>query len=74
MVADLNVIDYARFGPELPQLVHDLPSGARRLVQRSSGIKATLVAGETLFMDGKHTGALPGRLLKSQAAALAAAA
>jgi N-acyl-D-aspartate/D-glutamate deacylase len=65
MVADLNVIDWARFKPEVPELVYDLPSGARRLVQRCSGIKATLVAGEVLMREGKHTGALPGRLLRA---------
>ena len=64
MVADLNVIDFARFKPEVPELVHDLPSGARRLIQRCAGIKATLVAGEVLLRDGAHTGALPGRLLR----------
>jgi len=69
MAADLNVIDYQRFGPELPKLMHDLPSGARRLTQRCSGIKATLVAGEPLLIDGKYTGATPGKLLRGPQAA-----
>ena len=44
MTADLNVIDYAKFRPELPQLVYDLPAGARRLTQRSAGIKVKTVS------------------------------
>ena len=64
MAADLNVIDYKRLAPELPQLAHDLPGGARRLIQRSKGILATVVGGKTLFRDGMHTGALPGCLLR----------
>ena len=47
-------------GPEMPEVVNDLPGGARRLVQRARGIAAT----EIVLRDGKHTGALPGRLLR----------
>jgi N-acyl-D-aspartate/D-glutamate deacylase len=64
LAADVNVIDYAKFRPEAPELVHDLPSGARRLIQRCAGIEATLVAGEVLLENGRHTGALPGRVLR----------
>jgi N-acyl-D-aspartate/D-glutamate deacylase len=42
----------------------NLPAGARRLVQRARGIAATVVNGEVLLRDGKHTGALPGQLLR----------
>jgi N-acyl-D-aspartate/D-glutamate deacylase len=45
-------------------VVNDLPSGARRLIQRARGFSATVVNGETVLRDGKHTGALPGRLLR----------
>jgi N-acyl-D-aspartate/D-glutamate deacylase len=48
----------------MPEVAHDLPAGARRLVQRARGIKATVVNGEVLLRDGKHTGALPGQLLR----------
>jgi N-acyl-D-aspartate/D-glutamate deacylase len=63
-VADLNVIDPSTVGPAMPTVEHDLPGGARRLEQRASGIKATIVAGQTVLLDGEHTGALPGRLLR----------
>ena len=64
MAADLVVFDPDTIGPEMPEVAHDLPAGARRLVQRAHGIAATIVNGEILLRDGKHTGALPGRLLR----------
>ena len=64
MAADLNVFDPDTIAAEMPEVVNDLPAGARRLVQRSRGIAATVVNGEVLFRDGKHTGTLPGRLLR----------
>ncbi|MGE4652123.1 MAG: amidohydrolase family protein, partial [Myxococcota bacterium] len=64
LVADLVVFDPERVGPQLPELVHDLPGGARRLLQRATGIAASVVAGQVLMRDGEHTGALPGRILR----------
>jgi N-acyl-D-amino-acid deacylase len=64
MAADLVVFDPDTVGAEMPQVVDDLPAGARRLVQRAHGIAATVVNGEVLLRDGKHTGALPGELLR----------
>lgn len=64
MVADLNVIDPQTVAPLYPRVVSDFPGGAKRLDQRSVGIKATIVCGEPLVLDGEHTGALPGRLLR----------
>ena len=63
-VADLLVFDPETVAPEMPEVVHDLPAGARRLVQRARGIAATIVGGEIVLRDGKPTGALPGRLLR----------
>jgi N-acyl-D-aspartate/D-glutamate deacylase len=62
--ADLNIIDAEGLQLELPELVHDLPAGARRLVQRARGYQATIVRGEVTWRDGEHTGALPGRLVR----------
>jgi N-acyl-D-amino-acid deacylase len=64
LVADLIVFDPETVAPEMPEVVNDLPAGARRLVQRARGIAATVVNGEVVLRDGKHTGALPGRLLR----------
>jgi N-acyl-D-aspartate/D-glutamate deacylase len=64
MAADFVVFDPDTIMAEMPEVVDDLPSGARRLVQRTRGIAATVVNGQILLRDGKHTGALPGQLLR----------
>jgi N-acyl-D-amino-acid deacylase len=68
MAADFVVFDPDTIAAEMPEVVDDLPGGARRLVQRTRGISATVVNGEVLLRDGKHTGALPGKLLRGPAA------
>jgi N-acyl-D-amino-acid deacylase len=68
MAADFVVFDPETIAAEMPEVVDDLPASARRLVQRTRGIAATVVNGEVLLRDGKHTGALPGRLLRGPAA------
>ncbi len=62
--ADLLVIDFDRLQLGLPELVHDLPAGARRLIQKARGYDATIVSGQVTLLDGEHTGALPGRLVR----------
>jgi N-acyl-D-aspartate/D-glutamate deacylase len=62
--ADLVVFDPDTIVAEMPEVVHDLPAGAKRLIQRCRGIAATVVNGQVLLRDGRHTGALPGRLLR----------
>jgi len=64
MAADIVVFDPETIAAEMPEVVDDLPAGARRLVQRTRGVAATVVNGEILLRDGKHTGALPGQLLR----------
>jgi N-acyl-D-aspartate/D-glutamate deacylase len=36
-------------------------------VCEAEGIKATFVAGTQLYAEGTHTGAMPGRILRSNA-------
>ncbi len=67
-IADINVFDPATIAPEIPTIENDLPSGARRLKQKSRGIMATIMAGKVAFRHGEHTGAQGGRLLRSTAA------
>lgn len=62
--ADVNVIDFERLGLKRPELVFDLPGGARRLVQHSTGYVATINAGEVTIEAGADTGARPGRLIR----------
>ncbi len=68
MAADLVVFDPDTIAAEMPEVADDLPAGARRLVQRARGVAATVVNGEVLLRDGKHTGALPGRLVRTAGA------
>ena len=62
--ADINLIDLETLDLHRPEMVHDLPDGAGRLHQRSSGYAATIVAGEVTYREGEPTGALPGRLVR----------
>jgi N-acyl-D-aspartate/D-glutamate deacylase len=64
-VADLVLFDPATVTAKTPHYAYDLPCNGRRLVAESEGIKATFVAGTPLYEDGKHTGAMPGRILRS---------
>lgn len=64
MAADFVVFDPDTIAALMPEVVDDLPGGARRLTQKTRGIAATVVNGEVLLRDGKHTGALPGQLLR----------
>src|SRR5262249_5004393 len=64
MAADLVVFDPDTIAAEMPEGVDDLPAGARRLIQRTRGVAAPGGNGEMLLQDGKHTGALPGQLLR----------
>ena len=64
MVADIVVFDPETVNPRMPEVVNDLPAGARRLKQTADGIAATVVAGNIVLSHNEHTGALPGRLLR----------
>ena len=63
--ADVNVIDMARLTLHAPEFRADLPGGASRLVQQSSGYTATLVAGTVTRRSDIDTGARPGQLVRS---------
>ena len=65
MRADLNVIDLDHLQLHPPEYAHDLPGGAGRLVQRATGYRATIVAGEMTRAHDADTGARPGRLVRS---------
>ncbi len=67
--ADLNVIDFDRLRVEAPVMKWDLPAGGKRLLQRATGYRATIVSGAVTYRDGEPTGALPGRLVRGPRAA-----
>ena len=64
MIADIAIFDPDTIEPQMPKVAHDLPSGATRLKQYADGMLCTIVAGEVVLKENKHTGALPGKLLR----------
>ncbi len=66
-VADLVLFDPDDGGGRRPPRVRatTLPRNGRRLICESEGIAATFVAGTQLYDEGRHTGAMPGRVLRS---------
>jgi N-acyl-D-amino-acid deacylase len=67
MAADVTVFDFETIGPAGRQrLVRDLPGGGERFVVPASGIEYTIVNGKILYQHGRHSGALPGVVLRSQ--------
>jgi N-acyl-D-aspartate/D-glutamate deacylase len=61
--ADIVVIDPARLKAHRAKLAADFPAGTERYVVESEGYVATIVNGEVLLEEGRHTGALPGQIL-----------
>ena len=64
LIADINIIDFDSLRLHRPEAIFDLPAGGRRLVQRPEGYEMTIKAGEVIFDNGTHTGALPGKLIR----------
>src|SRR5712692_4145707 len=60
MAADITVFDPETVRPLPEDKVADFPAGGWRMRELAEGIKCTVVNGEVLLEDGKHTGALPG--------------
>jgi N-acyl-D-amino-acid deacylase len=64
-VADLVLFDPETVAPKAPEYAYDFPNRGRRLISRAEGVEATFIAGTQVFQRGAHTGALPGRVLRS---------
>jgi N-acyl-D-aspartate/D-glutamate deacylase len=62
--ADVNIIDFDGLRLHTPEIVHDLPAGGRRMLQRATGYDHTFVAGIEIMVNGESTGATPGRLVR----------
>ncbi|MBI3743877.1 MAG: amidohydrolase family protein [Chloroflexi bacterium] len=69
MAADVVVFDPASIKALPREITSDLPHGGRRIIQRAQGVHSVMVNGEVLLTDSKHTGAMPGRLLRPSAIA-----
>jgi N-acyl-D-aspartate/D-glutamate deacylase len=64
MKADLNLIDFDRLGFEAATMAYDLPTGARRLIQRGCGYDFTISNGVVTVENDEFTGELPGQVLR----------
>jgi len=65
MWADIVVFDPDTVQPLPHEVVHDFPTGAMRIREPAQGIHMTVVNGQVLLENGKHCGALPGRVLRN---------
>jgi N-acyl-D-aspartate/D-glutamate deacylase len=65
LAADVMVFDAARIGVKDDEVWHDGPSGEPRRVQEAEGVHHVIVNGQVVLNHGQHTGALPGRVLRS---------
>lgn len=67
-VADLVVFDLDELHYDQDGFVEDLPGGGARLRRAEGGYRATFVGGRAVQIEGKSTGALPGRVISSSEA------
>jgi N-acyl-D-amino-acid deacylase len=65
MVADIVIFDPDTVKPLPLETLHDFPTGAKRIKEPVQGIHMTIVNGQVLLEDGKHSGNLPGRVLRN---------
>lgn len=66
LAADFAIFDFNTVGSKKRgEMVNDLPGGGKRLIMPAQGVQYTVVNGSVLYDGGKHTGALPGQVLRS---------
>ncbi len=66
MAADFAIFDLKTVGSQKRgEMRNDLPGGGRRLVMPARGVEYTVVNGTVLYEHQKHTGAMPGQVLRS---------
>ncbi len=63
--ADIVIFDPDTIDVLPEEVVHDLPGGAWRLRELAKGMHYTIVNGHVLIEEGRHTGALPGRVMRN---------
>jgi N-acyl-D-aspartate/D-glutamate deacylase len=64
-VADLTVFALDELHYDADEFVNDLPRNGARLRRPEGGYRATIVDGTPVQVEGKLTGALPGRVISS---------
>ncbi|MEQ8692928.1 MAG: amidohydrolase family protein [Pseudomonadales bacterium] len=63
-IADLNIFDYENLQTGYPYYVNDFPHNGGRYIVESQGYLATLVSGQIIVENGKHTGHRPGQTIR----------
>ena len=62
--ADIVVYDFDQLAVLPDEIVHDLPGGEWRRIQRARGYRYVLVNGEVTIRDDQQTGTCSGWLLR----------
>jgi N-acyl-D-amino-acid deacylase len=62
--ADMMVFDPETIGPWKKEFVRDLPGNVGRFKAWGQGVKATVVNGQPIVVDGELTGRLPGHVVR----------
>ncbi len=65
MAADIVIFDPATVKCGKEEVVHDFPAGGWRIKETSEGVSHTIVNGKVLLENKRHTGALPGKVLRN---------
>ncbi len=66
LAADITIFDPTTVSSAKRQEMRaDLPGGGQRLVMPARGVEYTIVNGEILYEHQQHSGALPGKVLRS---------
>ena len=63
------IFDPDTIAPDRKEFVHDFPNGEGRWRSQPKGLKATIVNGVPIVLDGQTTGALPGAVVRPTAGA-----
>ncbi|MBI3328140.1 MAG: amidohydrolase family protein [Nitrospinae bacterium] len=65
MAADITIFDPETVTPLPEDVAQDFPAGGWRIRELAAGINYTIVNGQVLLENGRHTGALPGRVMRN---------
>jgi N-acyl-D-aspartate/D-glutamate deacylase len=65
--ADLAIFDPKKIQSCEPEWAQDYPARTKRLIQRAVGMHYTVVNGRVICEDGRLSGDLPGRVLRTPA-------
>ena len=62
--ADITIFDPDTINLLAPEVIYDLPTGGKRIMQKAAGYRHTFVSGVETLYDDTPTGALPGRMVR----------